>query len=176
MDKPNIVTEFPNSLHAWLTEKSTQNNLPYLLAHLDDGVVWGILDKNQLKLSGDEFPEIKVELRQETLQDAKLFGPEGELFIWKRENGFAWRLILDCTKTQDFYEEIHRLWGKAEKSYRGFTLMREGAQGMLHSPPIDVETNKKIGLKIRHYIDYDSDAQAYISHSRLVDFVQVKED
>lgn len=166
-------------LTQWLQEKAKEYGLVYLLAHADDGVIWGRIENGQLKLAGNFFPEVKVELRTLTLQQARLFSPQGELLIWRGANNNEWcgRFLCDADgNKEDLINECHHLWGTASEppgSKDGFTLMRDGQQGLLHAPPISLKRDERAGLQVRHYIDYDEQGQAYIALSRLVNVVKL---
>ena len=171
------------SLSSWFVEQAAQRygkaDKVFLLAHADDGVIWGRIENGQLKLAGNFFPEVTVELRLLTLQQARLFNPQGELFIWRGANNNEWcgRFLCDADgNKEDLIDECHHLWGTASEppgSKDGFTLMRDGQQGLLHAPPISLKRDERAGLQVRHYIDYDEQGQAYIALSRLVDVVKL---
>lgn len=155
--------------------------MPWLLAHADDGVIWGRWEsKGMLKLSSDvfadpnQYPAIAVKLSAQTLQQARVFGPAGELLAWRSENGFAARLIEDGSQLplDALHDEKHLLWGPGTGEIReGFALLQEGQQGLQHAPPKSPPANGRLALIVRHYVDYDDQGQAYISLSRLVDLV-----
>ena len=70
-------------------------------------------------------------------------------------------------QSKEYYDEDYLLWGKSVRETReGFTLLEEGSQGFLHAPPIREKFKFPVTLQVRHYIDYDSDGQAYIPYSR----------
>jgi CRISPR-associated protein (TIGR03984 family) len=173
-----IDEAFEKDPRGWLAYQGVQHKLSRLLAHADDGVIWGrLVDDGTLKLSGDVFSEpqtysaVAVPLRIETLQQVRLFGTLGELFIWKTQSGFKGRLIKDDSDdTEDTYEETHLLWGTCPRETReGFTLLVEGQRGLRHAPPLEPPSNgHRVVLKVRHYIDFDEEDQAYVAMSRLV--------
>lgn len=169
----------------WFAEQGKKRNLSYFLAHADDGVIWGRVKNGQLALSGDVFPEVAVKLRTDTLQQARLFGKDGELLVWRGNDDNDWcgRYLTDGQVSQDdTLNETHRLWGTASDPpgpRDGFTLMRDGAQGFQHAPPIELpdpepRQNRRSGLSVRHYLAYDEQGQAYIALSRLVELVEVR--
>ena len=175
--KITVDDSFKENLNNWLFEKALDHNLLYLLAHADDGVIWGRIDKSSgLVISGDIFKEVAVQLRQHTLQQARLFGPSGELLIWFNGESFSARLIDDGQEKPDHaYEETHWLWGGGMKSQDKFTLMHEGRQGLRHAPPVENARGFHVGIKVRHYIEYDDFGQAYVANSRLIDFEKKRE-
>lgn len=168
---------FKEDLRNWLVDKSLKHNLLYLLAHADDGVIWGRIDKNSgFVNSGDFFKEVVVQLRPHTLQQARLFGPAGELLIWFDGEKFSARLIADEQEKPDHaYEETHWLWGEGMESRDNFTLMHEGRQGLHHAPPVENAKGFRVGMRVRHYIEYDDFGQAYVVNSRLIDFDKKRE-
>ena len=169
-------TDFEQKPHVWFQDQATAfASLTYFLAHDDDGVIWGRINENgDLILSGDAFPhDVAVPLRSLTLQQARLFGKEGELLVWREGIG-EWNgrfLNDDGVDEVDIFDEKHLLWGTASdnpKPEKGFTLMQDGVQGLLHAPPITLARNKTAVLTVRHYLEYDDQGQAYIAMSRLV--------
>lgn len=175
-----IDAEFFSNLRGWLAAKATQD-MPWLLVHADDGVIWGRREADgSLLLSSDVFdvksryPTIAVELRVETLQQARIFGKSGETLIWRNGAGFSARGIADGEQPrEDAFEERHLLWGQGPPipPQQGFTLLVEGEQGPCHAVPLVLKDERRPALKVRHYIDYDSDGQAFVCLSRLVDLV-----
>lgn len=167
-----------------LTQWFEEHGFIYLLAHADDGVIWGRVENGTLKLAGSSFAEVNVALRTVTLQQARLFNGSGELLIWRGEaDEWHVRFVMDVPASvehkadyEECIEETHWLWGTASVppgSKDGFTLMRDGQQGLLHAPPIPLERDKRVALGVRHYLAYDEQGQAYIALSRLVDLKQV---
>ena len=51
-------------------------------------------------------------------------------------------------------------------------MVRDGAQGMRHAVPIDVTNEqlkqRRLRLRVRHYITYNNDGEASVILSRLV--------
>ncbi|MBD2295129.1 TIGR03984 family CRISPR-associated protein [Anabaena sphaerica FACHB-251] len=177
------------NLKTWLEEQAQQlekessdNQLNYLLAHADDGVIWGKFQNGELITTTEPvklFPECDFPtLRKETLQQCRIFGHKSEVMIWKTDGGFKARLIEDEEKTE-FIPELQILWGThGEHHPNGFTLLWDGSQGLQHAVPFtDIELEEKengklknkVRLIVRHYIDYDDSGVARIYLSRLVD-------
>jgi CRISPR-associated protein (TIGR03984 family) len=159
----------------------------YLLAHADDGVIWGRFDQKGLTIAADVFEDIQdaaavvVSLRPATLHQVRLFGPEAEILIWRTDGGFrARRLDEEDVPSENVLEEIHWLWGigmdmPGLSQEANFTLMHEGQQGLRHAPPVKYGIDQRYGLQVHHHILYDDQGQAYIAFSRLVDLVPVEE-
>jgi CRISPR-associated protein (TIGR03984 family) len=113
-------------------------------------------------------------LDPKTLQQARLFGCEGEILIWRMENELTARRLLEGQGDETGYLDVEQLlWGdRVEKPLDDFVLLREGEQGLRHAPPIKVAGNPgpEACLIVRNYLAYEEDTgQAYVSLSRLVD-------
>lgn len=188
-----------SSLQTWMNE----HHLTYLLAHADDGVIWGKRVEQSLVTSyevaqaysdlGNHF----VPLRIETLQQARLFSDKGELYLWKDGIG-VWhsRLIFDDDRVEkpDFTESIdeyHLLWGdhadyldqvawgdEILSLEDGFSLMSDGVEGLQHIVPIPTQSGSKQGdrpvrLLVRHYLTENDIGAVQIAASRMVDLVAI---
>jgi CRISPR-associated protein (TIGR03984 family) len=165
------------SLKKWIEKQAEEHELNYLLAHAEDGVIWGKFDNNKLKTSGEVFTEF-AKLRSQTLQECRIFSKNGgEVHLWRK--GKEWRShFTEDDQYEEKIEERQILWGthgQKDEQY-GFTLLRDGSQGLRHAVPftdIKVDTNQKLAKPVRlivhHYITYDDAGVARISHSRLVD-------
>lgn len=177
-----VDESFSNNPRTWLAQKMTQD-MPLLLAHADDGVIWGKRQSDgSLKLSSDVFsdkkiyPSIAVPLSAQTLQQARIFGPAGEILIWRTEQGFAGRRILEdnASTHEALPDEWHILWGEPdfrESRDGGFCLFVEGQQGLQHALPVEqnpLKAEQRARLCVRHYLDYDNEGQFFVFMSRLV--------
>ena len=169
----SIHTDFNDDIKSWLEEKAKVNGLRWLLAHADDGVVWGEVCDDGLHLSNCLFGP---DLRSETLQMARLFGETGELYLWRADGGWRSRLLKEGEgKENEYYDESQLLWGtEIEDEEDGFILLQQGAEGLRHAPPIHRDNLKlplndtPLQLNIRHFVEYDEDGQAYAKFSRLI--------
>lgn len=172
-------------LVAWLEEQASGKGLRWLLAHADDGVIWGKVDGGRLvtaKHAARGHPEAEAicpELRKETLQQARLFGAGGEIHLW-RDGGAGWRarFIRDAregepAKWEEVYDEPQLLWGGTEGAISladGFTLVCEGSQGLRHALPLPLPGNGTKAfprLVVRHYLSKNGPAR--VVASRLLD-------
>ncbi len=157
-------------LAEWFAEQATAD-MALLLAQADDGVIWGQVTGGKLNLAGDVIPEVKVLLRPATLQQARLFGPAGELLLWRDNGKFRVRRIADGAETPNnaLPLEAYWLWGtQVIRSAGGFKLLEEGAQGLRHAPPIPgLADGQRAALLVRHYLAHDAEGRARISASRL---------
>lgn len=187
-----IDTKGLTDLTAWLTDQAKTYSLDWLLAHLDDGVVWGKRQGGRLVLASEilkkmqqqENPEVKAtygvtpELRLDTLQQARLFNEKAELLLWRDgDNQLQARLIQDpsdeITVTWlECFDEPQLLWGThgifADDE---FTLIWDGSQGMHQIVPIKLELdseskivkNKEPKLRVRHYLSKEGEARVVAS-------------
>jgi CRISPR-associated protein (TIGR03984 family) len=175
----------------WLQQQAREHGLKYLLAHADDGVIWGRLDGEVLRIARDAAGQhadalaCSPPLRVETLQQARLFGELAELLVWREDAGWKARLIRDEATEQitwkEAIDEYQLLWGTHGTALEmDFTLFRDGAQGLRHAVPVvlaigaaDVKAAPP-RLLVRHYLADEDFAR--IVASRLVDLEPDKED
>lgn len=166
----------------WLAEQAGDAAY-YLLAHADDGVIWGKVDNGFLTTShdathGTEYAEVSPPLREVTLQAARLFNDNSEILLWRDAETEAWcaRMIYAVDDSQEamlFVEAIDEyqlLWGnQAEAISDTFTLLSHSGQGLHHIAPIAITADAlPLRLKVRHLIKEDKDGFAHITASRLV--------
>lgn len=165
-----VVMEAVNDLMFSMNGQVSSGNYKYLLAHADDGVIWGYVDGSALKLSGAEFPHISPQLRPETLWEARLFGETAEWHVWKSENSWHSCVITDgAGESGRAFDERYILWGtdEAESSKNKFYPVQEADLGIVHTPPIKMTDRHAIKLSVRHYVAYDDGGAAYVKISRL---------
>jgi len=170
-----------SDVKVWLQKQAVQHNLRWLLAHADDGVIWGELRDGQLVTSDSVVPEVSPPLRAETLQQARSFAIHAELLLWRDgDNRWDARLIRDAAEGEDYaftdaIDEPQILWGTdPQPLVNGFTLMSDGAQGLRHAIPLDVrgkfdESSRPLRLWVRHYLQDDESGFTRIVASRLFD-------
>jgi CRISPR-associated protein (TIGR03984 family) len=164
---------FPEALDpvAWLHEQAAQAAQgTLLLAHADDGVIWGKVVDGTLLTMPQNTP-----LRAETLQQARLFNAQGECYVWRDGDGkFYARIITDSEGAPiECFDEPQILWGdRAELVDHGFTMMSDGAQGLVHYVPIQVTKaragKRPLRLTVRHYLKQDDNGFVRVAYSRLV--------
>lgn len=189
----NISEERLGDPRDWLVKQNRAEKIGarFLLAHAEDGVIWGKFDaKENLITSFEASKDAKAEdvegwgraeLRRETLWQARIFGESAELFLWRDGDGlFHARVIVDGNASadkgqasfQDAFDEPQILWGIGAKELSdGFTLMVDGAQGMRHAAPLAVgsvekEEARPLRLVVRHYLANED--FAHVAASRLV--------
>ncbi|BAZ48038.1 hypothetical protein NIES4103_06430 [Nostoc sp. NIES-4103] len=169
-------------LYQWLKEQAEKYKLKYLLAHAEDGVIWGEFRNGELVTAHDAFSQ-SPQLRSCTLQQCRIFGANVEIMLWQTYEGFKARIIQDDQSTE-FIPEHQILWGtKVEEVNNGFTLVTDGQQGLHHAVPltgIEFDSNQKLyrplRLIVRHYIDdKQQSGLARIYLSRLVNLTTEKE-
>lgn len=176
-DVDNIIDS--KTLISWLEQNAKELHLKYLLAHAEDGVIWGHFQDDKLTIARSVFPEIPEfpELRLLTLQQCRVFGETGEILIWQTDRGLNARLVEDNHLTaEQFLDEKQILLGTQGIEKNGFTLLSDGQQGLKHAVPLtgikfDSDENKPhrpVRLIVRHYIDYNDAGVARIFLSRLV--------
>jgi len=164
----------------WLSQQMRTHKLKYLLAHADDGVIWGRLDGEELIISHDVAPKYSPPLRAETLQTARLFAHASELLVWRHEAGeWVGRLIAEAPAgviaewTEAFEEKQVLLGTNAKPLERGFALMSEGSQGLFHVVPLNLtgqidEQSRPLRLVVRHYLKADNYGFVLVNASRLM--------
>lgn len=163
------------ALDAWLLNQTANKFLPqFMLAHMDDGVIWGKIDNNTLILPPQN--QYTPALRLETLQNVRVFGEKGELHLWRNGDGLLQAVITreDGKDSTDYFDEDQVLWGDHSIwEENAFLLVADGSQGLHHAIPllasqvINTDT-RPLRLKVRHYITEDEFGFARIAHSRLV--------
>lgn len=171
----------------WLQTQAIAYGLQWLLAHADDGVIWGKMINEKLVTSYEaaqrdaKAKEVCPPLRLATLQQARLFSRSAELLLWRDgDNTWHARLLRDAKadETQTFtdaFDEPQILWGTDPQSLeQGFTLMIDGTQGSRHIVPLSIEGNyneqtRPLRLLVRHYISEDETGFARVVASRLVE-------
>ena len=152
----------------------------WLLAFADDGVIWGRVEKGQLVLSEQAYLKYSAKFEVETLQQAFLFGENGEVHIWRDGSSLkAWSYEDQGDEESSAFDRHYFLWGLYAREMNPefqFSLVADGSRELIHAVPFLVapsrmaETGEKhfLRLTLRNYIDYRPTGQAYISASRLV--------
>ncbi|MCS7003458.1 MAG: CRISPR-associated protein Csx19 [Dehalococcoidia bacterium] len=168
-----IAVDSITDVKAWLEEQAAQYKLKWLLAHADDGVIWGKIANGALTLAPNQ-----ATLRRETLQAARVFNQKGELFVWRDGAAFRARVITDGPGNEvTTFDERQYLWGTSDgPSGDSFSPMTEGAQGMRHTVPLSVAKGKTARLTVRHYCGADTYGVLRVNLSRLVDLTASEGD
>lgn len=187
--QPQVELNLPTAgvdtdLRAWLT--SMAGDCQFLLAHADDGVIWGRVASGQLvtqPTSFDGVPHVRCpELDSTTLQQCRLFGSTTEVLLWRDATGWCARRITDAPGDALYvaYDEQQIMWGTIGLATKdGFTLVEDGNEGLRHAVPCAVPATafrsdrgplvRPLRLHVRHFVDYNADGVARIALSRLVD-------
>lgn len=179
-DAKTIVNN--QTLHKWLTQHAKVNNLKYLLAHAEDGVIWGKFKDGELITAYSEFPQF-AQLREFTLQQCRAFCENGEVMLWRTDDGWQARLIEKVDGEEPIIEP-QILWGtKIKEEKENFTLLYDGQEGLEHAVPLPnipdkFEKGKQprkrpVHLVVYHYFKYNDDGLTYIYLSRIVDLIAV---
>jgi hypothetical protein len=191
-----VSDRFGDDPREWLEEQAGEHGLRTLLAHADDGVIWGRVDGGALQTSDSAFPDVSPPLRALTLQQARLFGPDAELLVWRDGEGhWQARLLQDDEQAEDRwrFDEAQILWGdhredqeepgideaqilwgddREDQEEPGFTVVADGIQGLRHAVPLTGIEFPKSGVRplrlgVRHYLEADENGMLAIVHSRL---------
>jgi len=171
---------------AWLTEQANGATC-WLLAHADDGVIWGKVENGVLMTARDAAQgtahertvnDICPPLREVTLHMARLFNEYGEVLVWRDGNTGEWRARMIYAASdapqptfKEALDEHHLLWGnQATAITAAFTLLNDSGQGLRHVVPVAVDASAlPLRLRVRHLISEEDDTGfARIAASRLV--------
>lgn len=174
MEKTKITTkdhtiDYSNSEKFWasITNITLELGIQFLLSHHDDGVIWGVYEKDWLL---SENLNTSPQFNLVTLMQCRFFGPQAELFIWRTSSGYASRLLVEGQgKELAFQDSLQILWGDQVSTVsNNFTLMIEGEQGLKHLLPLK-NVKPRTAIKVRSYIDHDQNNTAYYCWHRLYD-------
>ncbi|MGH8899551.1 MAG: type III-D CRISPR-associated protein Csx19 [Egibacteraceae bacterium] len=157
-------------------------NPRWLLAHCDDGVVWGHrrTPDGSWALSSAAFPDVSPPLRAGTLQELRVFGFDEERLVWRADGALAGRRLRDAPNGQaagtEPINDVRIVRGEHVPGdpERGFTVIVDRA-GSRHAVPVDCweqdfDKGQRARLVLRHYLEQDSKTGAVrIAATRLVD-------
>src|SRR5512139_3925873 len=94
MPLPVGVLSHDQDLFEWLNAHAQTYNLKYLLAHADDGIIWGHFRQGNLNISNCVLPQSPL-LRLATLQQCRVFSQAGEVMLWRFGGEWKARFIGD---------------------------------------------------------------------------------
>lgn len=167
----DVPSTFADDQGVWLAQQAaTLGDKVYALIHLDDGVLWGRVENDKLLIAA--YKDWTPLLRTLTIQQCRLFGSQGELFIWRLSDK-EWRgcKVLDQPGVQ-FIPEQQLLLGNREvaKLSDDFMAIREESTGLRQVVPriAQIDKDHRLALLVHHYLSEDEDGQAIIKCSRLV--------
>jgi len=184
--EPLSTDGLTEDLPGWLRAQAALLDPCWLLAHADDGVIWGSVDAERCRTSFDVahlHPDARPTcppLRLVTLQSARLFGDAGEALLWRDgERGWRARLIRAAGRDEtadwrEAFDESQLLWGNQATALgdSGFVLLRDGSQGLRHVVPLPDGPREFRGrplrLRLRHYVREDRSGFARVVQSRLM--------
>jgi CRISPR-associated protein (TIGR03984 family) len=156
---------------AWLALQARPDMI--LLAHADDGVIWGRVADDGLTFPPPSLLR-QAAFRDLTLQKARLFNEQEELFLWRiGEKQWRARRITDGQGDAiRYYDEPQVLWGtQVEASEDGFSRLAEGIQGLRHAPPVSLPVENwdrtRLYLGVRHYLERGEEGELRVKMSRL---------
>ncbi|MFN8443271.1 MAG: CRISPR-associated protein Csx19 [Caldilineaceae bacterium] len=191
------TSQVDKNLFDWLEQQVAQSAETWLLAHAENGVIWGKVRDGKLTEAA-QVDSCSPQLSSTTLLEARLFNLESEIHLWRTDAGWQACRITDKPNSGDAFDEQHRLWGvrlDTDKARRlewnrdsdgkqnGFTLLIEPGVGIAHTVPIELsnedfdrrgefDTYRPLILTCRHYLRYDEQTgEAQIAASRLVNLV-----
>ena len=164
----------------------------YLLAHCDDGIIWGYFDEDkQLHVSSGLFGDRSPHLLSDgnNLKQLRLFGSKREILIWKTSNELIGRTITDNDKYLKYLEprpekrivlgnRLAKVPDNVKNPDNGFSLLSNPAR-RYHIAPIlcsesdfmDEENRPTwpLRLELKHYFEQDKETGTIrIFLSRLV--------
>jgi CRISPR-associated protein (TIGR03984 family) len=120
------------------------------------------------------FPAGKTVDLDRDLREMRLFNKDRELYLYRTENGFAFRSRIDDTgKSAEYIEARQALWGTTGEVDGGWTILSE-KRGIRLEVPIEangVNEKCRVAALTRNYITYSEVGQASITDCRFVDFI-----
>jgi len=180
--RPLSLQADQNDPLSWLQRQARAGDV--LLAHQDDGVIWGAAAGNGAWVLSSQVAGCSPQPVSERLWSARLFNAQREILLWRDGDG-AWRAreIADEAGAGEpafveWYDEPQLLWGThGEHVSAGgvtFTLLRDGSQGLQHAAPAAIPLKDEAGalagqrprLIVRHYLAKEDVAR--VAASRLV--------
>jgi CRISPR-associated protein (TIGR03984 family) len=173
----------------WLRQQAKAGDV--LLAHQDDGVVWGKAHKDGDWVTSDAVLSTSPALEGDRLWSARLFNAQREILLWRDGDGdWQAREISDGASEgepdfTEWYDEPQLLWGDHGKHKKvvgdvTFAVLEEGAQGLRHAPPIELpfDAHGSLGsstracVLVRHYLAKEDVARVIASRLVRLDCVK----
>jgi CRISPR-associated protein (TIGR03984 family) len=170
------------------TAAQGHDDLIWLLAHCDDGVVWGKREAARWRLSSLAFPDVSPALSDVNLQQLRLFGPLREVLLWHADGGLTGRELADTEavgKDDPLRPEDQSyvlLGDRLVATNEGFSLVAD-ARGSRQAVPLlgpddsfgtPAQRRWPLRLQVRHYFVSDPrSGLVRIVASRLVHVIAV---
>lgn len=177
-----VAVDAEHDIMDWLQEQAAALGPAWLLAHADDGVIWGRWTPTGGLVTSSEAAQGHPEaagcppLRWLTLQQARLFSGGGEVLLWRDGYGVPHaRLTSDAAAGEllwrESFDEPQRLRGThGTPLAHGFTLLADGQQGLRHVVPFplppSIPPDSPPRLCVRHYLA--DEPLARVTASRLL--------
>jgi len=163
--KTDVQPPKPGELEKWIAEQ-LKNYGDTLLAFADDGVIWGKLQKGELKTA----PNAPA-LSELTLQQASIFGTDCEVRLFRDEKG-GWQAVR-LVDADDWFAESQVLWGNeakgsAEDGFIYASEYRAGIPGQWLPLSATFDPKQCARLEVHHQVQVDNETgEARIVASRL---------
>lgn len=147
----------------------------WLLAYLHHIVRIGLWQDGKLLFDG-----IETDVDPNHLKEMRVFSENGELYIWKQDTEFRFRLRLDndsAGKEVHVYQETHYMWGNSSDAQKP-GWVSEGNRGMAFHFPVPV-TQEQLPLRyeVCNYYNFDDEitpdgtGQIQFYDARLLNFL-----
>ena len=108
------------------------------------------------------------------LVELRLFDENGELFVWKVEEGFRYRLRTDGSGDEaNVIDTLQPLWGtKVLGEGSGWSSIAEDRGIRLEAPftGLRLTPTERLSLKCRNYIEFNDQQQAGFADCRFMGF------
>ena len=157
----------------------------WVLVYLDYTIMWGYHRDGQLIMSSSFDPAY--------IQELRMFGTDGEVYLWRVGTSYNVRLRKDKTEIPAFkgfettdqkqgfgatsvgsepkaMDEWQILWGTdAQVQPAHWTVVQESRGARFSVPHTIDKPQLPLRLLVRHYLEYDSDGRCLISDMRMVE-------
>lgn len=145
----------------------------FALCH--DGVTWGRLDGDDWSMADARFDDLCPPVTEDNLRELRVFGPDGEVLIWRSGTGFKGRFLQDAPGPAEPYVrpmvERQILLGRPRKERGSFTRVAS-VSGREQVLPLTVSGNTSrppFRLVVKHYLTREDETGVVkVAVSRLV--------
>lgn len=153
----------------------------WLLAHCDDGVIWGTRRGGGWSLSSGLFGGVSPPLHADEVQQLRLFGEDREVLLWRGVGGLVGRVLARAQDGDPLCRplgaEFVVLGDRRIDGADDFTLVGDAA-GSRHAVPLELaagalrDGRRPLRLRVTHHLGRDADTGAVrVVASRLRDLV-----